>query len=86
MKGTGDGTWLCFGVLGLAAVVRGVFGAGSGVRGEWSAAGGVWVVNFRGFLLAWAGFSFWGGGGAGHWAIILWGLDTFLIFPNSLRF
>ena len=23
--------------------------------------------------------------GAGHWAIILWGLDTFLIFPNFLR-
>ena len=24
-------------------------------------------------------------GGTGHWAIILWGLDTFLIFPNFLR-
>ena len=23
-------------------------------------------------------------GGTGHWAIILWGLDTFLLFPNFL--
>ena len=23
--------------------------------------------------------------GVGHWAIILWGLDNFLIFPNFLR-
>ena len=25
------------------------------------------------------------GGGTGHWVIILWSLDTFLIFPNFLR-
>ena len=25
-----------------------------------------------------------GGGGAGRWAIILWGLDTFLMFSNFL--
>ena len=36
-----------------------------------------------------AGVSFWrggggGGGGAGRSAIVLWGLDTFLIFPNFL--
>ena len=24
------------------------------------------------------------GGGAGRWAIILWGLDSFLMFPNFL--
>ena len=35
---------------------------------------------FGAFLLALGGFSFWRGDG--HWAIILWGLDTFLIFPN----
>ena len=29
-----------------------------------------------------AGSGFYFGGGAGRWAIILWGLDTFLIFPN----
>ena len=28
------------------------------------------------------GFHF--GGGTGHWAIILWDADTFLIFPNFL--
>ena len=28
---------------------------------------------------------FYSGGGAGHQAIILWRLDTFLIFPNFLR-
>ena len=27
-----------------------------------------------------------GGLGTGHWAIILWNLDTFLIFPNFLRY
>ena len=32
------------------------------------------------FILVWTG-----GGGAGHWAVILSGLDTFLIFPNFLR-
>ena len=30
----------------------------------------------KGFILA---------GGSGHWVIILWGLGTFLIFPNFLR-
>ena len=25
-------------------------------------------------------------GGTGHWGVILWGLDNFLIFPNFLRF
>ena len=27
-----------------------------------------------------------GGGRAGRWAAILWGLDTFLIFPSFLGF
>ena len=35
-------------------------------------------------LQNWQSFHF--SGGAGRWAIILWGLDTFLIFPNFLRF
>ena len=33
----------------------------------------------KAFILVWR----WGG--AGHWAIIMSGLDTFLIFPNFLR-
>ena len=32
-----------------------------------------------------AGSGFYFGGRAGRWAIILWGLGTFLIFPNFLR-
>ena len=36
----------------------------------------------RAFCQYWQNVCF--GGGAGHWAIILWGSDTFLIFPNFL--
>ena len=38
------------------------------------------------FCFGGVGFLVWGGGGggAGGWAIILWGLDNFLIFPNFL--
>ena len=39
----------------------------------------VWV----GALWDWRSFYF--GGGTGGWAIILWGLNFFLIFPNFLR-
>ena len=37
------------------------------------------VIN-RGILGASAGF----GGGIGHWAIILWSLNSFLILPKVL--
>ena len=36
------------------------------------------------FFYYWQSFHF--GGGTGRWAIILWGLDIFLIFPNFLRY
>ena len=50
------------------------------LRGE---RGGVWFLFFKGLLVVLAKFSFWRG--AGHWSIILWSLDTFLIFPNLLK-
>ena len=65
----------------LPTMARGVFGAGSGFRVEWHTAVGVYFLSFGGFLLVLRGFYF--GGGAGRWAILLWGLDTFLMFPNS---
>ena len=36
------------------------------------------------FCYYWLNVHFGGGGGASHWALILWGLDTFLIFPNFI--
>ena len=39
---------------------------------------------FEVFLVVWE-VSFLWGLGAGRWAIILWGLDTFLILSNFLR-
>ena len=66
---------------GRAAVARGIFGAGSGFRVGWRiAGGGGWFPLALG---GGGGFNF--GGGAGHCATILWGLDTFLISPNFLR-
>ena len=56
---------------------EGVWGelrSGAGFRGQWLA-GCLEVALF---------FVWGGGGGAGGWAIILWGLDNFLIFPNFL--
>ena len=52
--------------------------AGSGFRVGWGMAGVVWFLFFGGFLLVLSG-------GAGHWVIILCGLDIFLMFPNFLR-
>ena len=49
--------------------------------------GKVLVSVFREFSAAVVragGGVFAGGGGAGRWAIILWGLDTFLMFSNFL--
>ena len=45
--------------------------------------GGDLVTVFRGVFGSAGEFLFWRG--SGHWAIILWGLGTFLIFPNFLR-
>ena len=46
--------------------------------------GGDLVTIFRGVFGSAGEFLFWRG--SGRWAIILWGLGTFLIFPNFLRF
>ena len=54
---------------GWSAAVRGVSGAGSVFVWDW----GAYLLVF-GMVLV---------GGAEHWAIILWGLDTFLIFPDN---
>ena len=43
-----DGAWLCVGVLGLAAVVHGIFGAGSSIRG--GGGGGGLNCGFQGFF------------------------------------
>ena len=63
-------------------ILAAVFGTGSGFRVGWRTAGKFnfcfeeFFASISGiFILAWRG-----GGGAGRGAIILWGLDTFLIF------
>ena len=42
------------------------------------------IAVFRDFF-CWCWQNFYVGAGTGRWAIILGGLDTFLIFPNFLR-
>ena len=65
------------------SIAHGIFKAGSNFRlGWWT--GGVSFLFFKGFLQVLAGFSGWGG--AGRWAIVLWGLYTLLKFPNFLSF
>ena len=64
-----------------------MFEAGCGFHVVWRAAArcrgdGVWLLFFRIFLLALAGFSF-RGGGAGGWAIILTSFKIFLVFSKS---
>ena len=74
------------GAVGAAAGARGVSGAGSGFRVGWRAAGGGGGLHFcfpGVFCWYWPSVRF--GGGTGHWAVILWGLDTFLIYSNFLR-
>ena len=69
----------------LAAVGCGVFGAGSGFVLGWCMAGGVGSPFFGGFFTSiWEFFVLAGGGGGWARGIILWGLCTFLIFPNFL--
>ena len=67
-----------------ATIARGIFGAGSGFRVGWgiAGAGGVGFCLSAVFLLVLAEFLFWWV--EWRWAIILWGLDTFLMFPNFL--
>ena len=55
-----------------------ISGAGSTFRVGQRAAGGIWSLFFGAFLVVLASFCF--GGGLG----ILWGLGTFLMFPNFL--
>ena len=64
------------------------FGIGSGFRGlvHSGVGGGGWFLFLGSFLLVLVGLLFWRGGGAGRWAIIPWGLDSFFILPNFLRF
>ena len=71
-----------WGVLGsggfVGALGRRVSGAGCDFRAGWhSAGGGGGYCYFRGFFAC-------AGGGNGHWGIILWSLDTFVIFPNFM--
>ena len=69
-------------VLGWGGV--GGFGvagaAGSGFRVGWGVAGGG-----RDLISVFRRVSAGVVGGAGHWVIILCGLDIFLMFPNFLR-
>ena len=60
---------------GVATVARRVFGANCGFRVEYGTMRGVWFLFFGRY---WRGIHF--GRGIGHWTIILWGLDNFLIF------
>ena len=47
--------------------------------------GGGLIAIFWDLFAGASGVFVWGRGGAGHWAMILWGLDNFLIFPDFLR-
>ena len=71
-----------------AAAARGIFGAGSsfcvGLRAAGVGGGEGLISVFRVvFSWYWRGFRF--GGGTGRLAIILWSLNSFLMFPNFLR-
>ena len=66
------------------AMAHRVFEAGSGFHVGWRKNSGKVLIFvsqelsssiIKAFILA---------GGAGRWAIALWGLDTFVIFPNFL--
>ena len=60
------------GALGLR-----VSGAGCGFRAGWHSGWGGGYCYFRGFFAG-------AGKGNRHWGIILWSLDTFVIFPNFM--
>ena len=63
----------------MGALSRRVSGAGCGFRAGWRSAGGG-VGGYCYFRSFFAG----AGVGNGHWGIILWSLDTFVIFPNFM--
>ena len=64
----------------------GIFETDSGFRVEWRTERGVWSLCFGALSLVLMEFLFCQReSGGGHWAIIHWGLGTFLIFPNVLR-
>ena len=64
-------------------MTRGVSYTGPSFRVGWRAAGGGGGGNFYfSGVFFWYWLSFYFVGVAGYWAIILWGLVSFLIFPN----
>ena len=68
----------------LPGVGRGVSETGSSFCVGQRAEGGILWLLFGAFLLL-SGGPFALAGENGHWAVILWSLDTFLIFPYFLR-
>ena len=72
--------------LGVSAIGCRIFGAGSSFRVGWCTMGGGGLIAIFWDLFAGAsGVFVLAGWGAGHWAMILWGLDNFLIFSHFLR-
>ena len=67
--------------LGVAIIVKGI--GFEGVWGELESEGGFRGQSVTGCLGLTLVFVW--GSVAGRWATILWGLDTFLIFPDFLR-
>ena len=74
---------------GSALSVPGPRGACRASRCWFSCCAGQSVAGYLGVAPVFVGVGGGGGGvncwGAGRWAIILWGLGTFLMFPNYLR-
>ena len=87
---TNQGPCAPVGALGIwnqsawnTTIIDRISGTGPCFRVKWRTAGKVWFMLFSSFLPVWGGL--WGGGGeTGYWAVILWSLDTFLIFPSFL--
>ena len=66
----------------VPTIIEMIFESGSSFHVEWRTAGGVYFLFSRVFCYYWRSFGL--AGGAGRWAMILWGLSTFLIFRNLL--
>ena len=60
------------------SIIHGIFETNSSFRLKQCTKGKVYLLFFKGLLLVLAKSSFWSG--AGCWAIVLWGLDPFLVF------
>ena len=71
------------GLILKAAISNKIFETDSSFRVKWRTAVKVQFLFFNSFFVVLAKWSFWQG--ARQWAFILWGLDSFLIFPNFLR-